>query len=116
MAGGRGKITGQDGVPFKKNDPRINRNGRPKKLPDLDALLIDVLAEKMQGKEALKVVLIALRTKALKGDVRAIELLLDRSYGKLKVSKDIDLSFEQLSEEDLDRIMNKLLNNEKNEN
>ena len=84
MAGGKGKITGADGVPFKKGDPRINREGRPRKLPDLDSLLIDVLGERIHDKEALKDILIALRKKAIAGDVRAAELLLDRAYGKLK--------------------------------
>ncbi len=115
MAGGKGKITGADGVPFKKNDPRINRAGRPKKLPDLDELLIDVLSENMKGKEALKVVLLALRKKAASGDVRACELLLDRAYGKLVTKKDIDLNFERLTDEDIDKIIEKLSNNEKHE-
>ena len=102
----------KDGKPFKKNDPRINREGRPKKLPDLDALLIDVLGEDVGGKEALKAVLIALRKKALSGDVRACELLLDRAFGKLVSKKDIDINLEALSEDDIDRIIEKLsLNN-----
>ena len=100
-----------DGVPFKKNDDRINKNGRPKKLPDLDELLRDVLSENMKGKEALKVILIALRKKASSGDVRACELLLDRAYGKLVTKKDIDLNFDSMSESDLDRIIEKLTTN-----
>lgn len=79
------KLAGaKDGKPFKKNDPRINRNGRPLKLPDLDELLKEVLGEKLQNKEALKLILIALRKKAMAGDVRATELLLERGYGKIK--------------------------------
>lgn len=102
----------KDGKPFKKNDPRINREGRPKKLPDLDALLIEVLGENVRGKEALKAVLIALRKKALSGDVRACELLLDRAFGKLVTKKDIDINLESLSEDDIDKIIEKLsLNN-----
>ena len=109
MAGGKGKITGADGVPFKKNDPRINRDGRPKKLPDLDELLKDVLGENMKGKEALKAVLVALRKKALSGDVRACELLLDRAYGKLKQTRDVSIDFQTFTEDDLDKICDKLL-------
>ena len=102
----------KDGKPFKKNDPRINREGRPKKLPDLDALLIEVLGENVRGKEALKAVLIALRKKALSGDVRACELLLDRAFGKLVTKKDIDINLESLSEDDIDKIIEKMsLNN-----
>lgn len=110
------KLAGaKDGKPFIKNDPRINKAGRPKKLPDLESLLIDILGENLKGKEALKVVLLALRKKAASGDVRACELLLDRAYGKLKVTKDIDISFDQLSEQDIDKIIDKLSNNKKDE-
>ena len=110
------KLAGaKDGKPFVKNDPRINKAGRPKKLPDLDSLLIDILGENLKGKEALKVVLLALRKKAASGDVRACELLLDRAYGKLVTKKDIDINFEALSEENIDRIIDKLSNTEKHE-
>lgn len=100
--------------PFKKGQSG-NPSGRPKKLPDLDELLTDVLSEQLQGKEALKVVLLALRKKAATGDVRACELLLDRAYGKLKVTKDIDINFDRLTDEDIDKIIEKLSNNEKHE-
>lgn len=114
MSGGKGKLKGAaDGVPFKKNDPRINRKGRPLKLPDLDELLKDVLGEQVQGKEALKAVLIALRKKALSGDVRACELLLDRAYGKLRNIQDLTVDFKQMSEHDLDAIASRLLTNTK---
>ncbi|MDP3643838.1 MAG: hypothetical protein Q8S54_11690 [Bacteroidota bacterium] len=109
MAGGKGKIEGSDGIPFKKNDPRINRTGRAKKLPDLDKLLIETLGEHVNGHEALKGILIALRKKATAGDVRATELLLDRAYGKLKQSNDFVIEFDSLSEADLDTIINRLL-------
>jgi hypothetical protein len=102
----------KDGKPFVKNDPRINKNGRPKRLPDLDELLTEVLSETNKGKEYIKLVLIALRKKAASGDVRACELLLDRTYGKLVTKKDIDLTFDSLNEEDLDRIIERLLKKE----
>jgi len=62
-----------------------NPNGRPKKLPELDKLLADVLGEEKDGITAAEAILKALRAKAAKGDVRAIEVLLDRAYGKAKV-------------------------------
>ena len=66
--------------PFTKNDPRINKNGRPKVLPDLHELLIDCLT-----KEELTNILKSLRTNAKKkGGVREAELLLDRAYGRVK--------------------------------
>jgi hypothetical protein len=68
-------------VPFVKNDPRINRKGAPK-LPEINALLSKVLGEEKDGVSAAEAILKALRLKASKGDVRAIELMLDRAYGK----------------------------------
>lgn len=111
MSGGKGKLRGAvDGVPFVKNDPRINRHGRPVKLPDLDELLKDVLGEQIRGKEALKIILIALRKKASAGDVRAAELLMDRAYGKLKQVKDLDVTIERMTNEDMDYIINEIAN------
>ena len=71
-------------VPFTKNDPRINKEGRPKKLPELDKLLADVLGEEKDGVTAAEAILRALRAKATKGDIRAAEVLLERGYGKTK--------------------------------
>jgi hypothetical protein len=59
-----------------------NGGGRPRKLPELDKLLADVLGEEKDGVSAAEAILKALRLKASKGDVRAIELMLDRAYGK----------------------------------
>lgn len=74
--------------PFKKGKSG-NPRGRPKKLPELDKLLADVLGEpNADGIEAAKIVLMALRKKAASGDVRAAEALLDRAYGKPKQSID----------------------------
>ena len=72
------------GKPFKKNDPRINKKGRPPLLPNLDILLAEVLGEEKDGMSAAKVILMAMRAKATKGDVRAAEVLLDRAFGKAK--------------------------------
>jgi hypothetical protein len=69
--------------PFKKGaDDRRNLNGRPPKLPHIDKLLDEVLGEEKDGITAAKIILMALRSKATKGDVRAAEILLDRAYGK----------------------------------
>ena len=69
---------------FTKNDPRINKKGRPPKLPYLEALLANVLGEEKDGKTAAEAILMALRGKATRGDVRAAEVLLDRAFGKVK--------------------------------
>lgn len=68
---------------FKKGQSG-NPKGRPKKIPELDKLLADVLGEEKDGVEAAKAILMALRAKATKGDVRAAEVLLDRAYGKAR--------------------------------
>ena len=75
--------------PFVKDDPRINKEGRPKKLPELDKLLADVLGEEKDGITAAEAILKALRAKATKGDIRAAEVLLERAWGKAKQSMDI---------------------------
>lgn len=69
---------------FVKNDPRINKNGRPPKLPALDVLIAEVLGDEQQGHTAAKAILMRLRAKAIGGDTRAAELILDRAYGKVK--------------------------------
>jgi hypothetical protein len=67
-----------------------NPNGKPKKIPQLDILLADVLGEEKDGIEAAKAILMALRSKAVKGDVRAAEVLLDRAYGKASQNLTLD--------------------------
>ena len=69
--------------PFKKGQSG-NPNGRPKKIPEIDKLLADVLGEEKNGIIAAEAILKALLVKATKGDVRAAEVLLDRAYGKAK--------------------------------
>ena len=78
-------------VLFKKGKSG-NPGGRPKKLPNLSVLLAEVLGEEKDGIEAAKVILMALRLKATKGDVRAAEVLLERAYGKAQ--QNIELSGE----------------------
>lgn len=63
---------------FKKGQSG-NLNGRPKKLPELDILLSDVIND-----DTAKGILNAMIAKARKGDVRAAELILNRAYGKPK--------------------------------
>lgn len=80
-----GKTAGKPGrpenlKPFKKGESG-NPNGRPRKLPELDKLMADVLGEEKDGKTAAEAILAALRAKAAKGDIRAAEVLLNRGYG-----------------------------------
>lgn len=76
-------VTPTGAKPFKKGQSG-NPNGAPKKIPQLDKLLAEVLGEEKDGIDAAKAILMALRSKATKGDVRAAEILLDRAYGKAK--------------------------------
>ena len=103
------------GKGFDKHPENINKKGRPPKLPDLEPLLAEVLGEEKDNITAMKMVLLALRKRAFAGDVRACELILDRSYGKLVVKKDVSVDFQQFDESDLDKICEKLSNNQKNE-
>lgn len=76
------QIPNSPATQFKKGKSG-NLLGRPKKLPQLDVLLADVMGEEKDGKTACEAILMALRAKAAKGDIRAAELLLDRSFGKV---------------------------------
>lgn len=75
-----------DGKPFQKNDPRINRKGRPV-LPNLkEAVASGANIDEM----------IALLVKhARKGNIGAIRELLDRGYGKPQQYVDLSNKGEQ---------------------
>lgn len=76
--------------PFKKgDDERRNLNGRPRKIPELTALLDDVLGEEKNNITAAKAIIMAMLAKATRGDVRAAEVLLNRAYGMPKQSIDM---------------------------
>lgn len=74
--------------PFKKGQTG-NPKGRPRKLPELDKLLADVLGDEKEGVTAAESILKMLRMKAARGDIRAAEILLDRAYGKAKQTVDL---------------------------
>lgn len=67
--------------------------GRQRKLASLDVLLREVLGydEGSDERKALaRNILDALYKKAMKGDVKAAEMLLERAYGKVKIQMDVD--------------------------
>lgn len=66
-----------DGKKFKKGESG-NINGRPNKIPDIDTLLSKIPDSDYEA------VIEALFKKAKKGDVRASEVLFDRSWGRPK--------------------------------
>lgn len=65
-----------------------NPRGRPR-IPDLRETLAKVLADEKDGMTALEATLRALRAKAIRGDVRAAEVLLDRAFGKAGQTVDV---------------------------
>jgi len=93
------------GKGFDKQPGNINLNGRPKKIP-LDTLLADILDE-----EGLTSLLKSLHKAALKGNIRAAELLLDRYYGKT-IQTPIP---ERLTEEQLSQLFSYLKRRYSNE-
>lgn len=111
MAKGYKQIGPDDGKPFTKGDKRINRLGRPPKLPELETMMAEVLSDK----DAMRAILIALVKKAKGGDVRASELIMDRAYGKLTMRQDtnLNMNFKEWTEEMRLTIINELLNTEK---
>jgi len=68
---------------FDKRPENINRKGRPK-MPDIKEAIEKILNEEKDGIIALEAILKALRNKAIKGDVRAAQEILDRAFGKAK--------------------------------
>jgi len=77
-------------IPHKwKKGQSGNPAGRPK-LPNLQEILAKVLGDEKDEKSAAEAILAAMRAKAIRGDVRAAELLLDRAYGKAKLDIDIE--------------------------
>jgi hypothetical protein len=79
---------------FKKGQTG-NPKGRPK-LPDIREALAKVLADEKDGVTALEATLRALRAKAIRGDVRAAEALLDRAFGKAAQTVDVTSGGEKI--------------------
>ena len=76
---------------FKKGQTG-NPNGRPKKLPELNKLMADILGDEKNGLTTAERILKAIEAKALKGDIKAAEMLLDRGYGKPKQTTDTNIT------------------------
>ena len=80
-----------DGRKMKKGET-LNPNGRPKKLPELGKLMADILGDEKNGLTTAERILKAIEAKALKGDIKAAEMLLDRGYGKPKQTQETSIT------------------------
>ena len=70
--------------PFKKGeDPRRHITGE-KKLPKLKDLIVKVLSEEQGGITGLEAMVKAMRNEAIKGNVKAFDILTNRIAGKVK--------------------------------
>lgn len=91
-------IKNSEATRFKKGQTG-NPKGAPRKLPELDKLLAEVLGEEKEGVSAAETILKALRVKATKGDIKAAALLLDRAYGKSHQQIDVTSGGEKIASE-----------------
>jgi len=66
-----------------------NPKGRPPILPQINEAIANVLNEKEGAVTTLEAILRALIKKAIKGDIKAAQLILDRAYGKPQQSFDV---------------------------
>ncbi len=71
--------------------------GRPKKLPALDLIMANVLGAEKDGISAGEAIIMKLREQALKGDIKAAQILLDRGWGKPKQNIDITTQGEKVT-------------------
>lgn len=76
---------------FKKGQTG-NPNGRPRKLPELSKIMADILGDEKNGLTTAERILKAIEAKALRGDIKAAEMLLDRGYGKPKQTTDTNIT------------------------
>jgi hypothetical protein len=68
--------------PFKKGQSG-NPNGRPKSaLKDIKVVLQDLLGQEKNGAQLIDGLMTVVVNKALKGDLKAVEMLLGYTYGK----------------------------------
>jgi hypothetical protein len=70
--------------PFKKGkDERRNENGRPKNdLREIKTVIADLLKQQKNNQQLVDGLMTVVVNKALKGDLKAVDMLLSYCYGK----------------------------------
>jgi hypothetical protein len=70
--------------PFKKGkDERRNENGRPKdELREIKTVIADLLKQQKNNQQLVDGLMTVVVNKALKGDLKAVDMLLSYCYGK----------------------------------
>jgi hypothetical protein len=110
--------------PFKKGkDERRNPNGRPKdELREIKTVIADLLKQQKNNQQLVDGLMTVVVNKALKGDLKAVDMLLSYCYGKPTQKTEIigeiettvkDINLKKLSIEELrelERIADKLEN------
>lgn len=91
--------------PFKKGVSG-NPNGRPRKIPALEAILEENMTDEKNGFAYVDLIIKKLRDKAIGGDFKSIEYLLNRCYGKPKES----IKHEVESKEEIEKSLIQIIN------
>jgi len=80
-------------------DRQPENPGRKRKLPELDQLLADVLGSENPDESAVHDILKSMLKQALKGNVNAATVLLNRAYGMPKQSTETTVKMEGVTSE-----------------
>lgn len=78
--------------PFKKGDPRINRNGRPKSFDQLRELFQSIAQEEVENYDGKKVTRAEAIGMIMASDKKLMREFLEFAYGKVPLSQIVDIT------------------------